>query len=182
MNVMEAIKSRRSIRKYKHDPVSEETLEIVLDAARWAPSWENKQCWRFVVVREPETRARISEALRHGNPSIDAVRNAPAVIVACAQLGRSGFMKGEAMTSKGDWFMFDVALAMQNLALAAHELGLGTVNVGWFDEQKVEEILQIPEGVVVVELTPLGYPDEEAIAPRRKELGDIVFRERYGQP
>jgi len=182
MNMMEAIKSRRSIRKYKPDPVSDKDLETVLDAARWAPSWANTQCWRFVVVKEPETRARISEALSPGNPAADAVRNAPVAIVACAQLGRSGFKRGEAMTSKGDWFMFDVALAMQNLTLAAHELGLGTVHIGLFDAKKVEEILQVPEGVVVVELTPLGYPDEQPQGPGRKDFSEIAFREKYGQP
>ena len=182
MNVMEAMKSRRSIRKYKSDPVSDKDLETVLDAAHWAPSWANTQCWRLVVVKEPEARGRIAEALAHGNPAADAVRSAPVVIVACAQLGRSGFKRGEAMTSKGDWFMFDVALAMQNLTLAAYALGLGTVHVGLFDAKKVEEILQVPEGVVVVELTPLGYPDEQSKGPGRKELNEIVFQEKYGQP
>ncbi|GAG10650.1 unnamed protein product, partial [marine sediment metagenome] len=123
MNVIEAIRDRRSIRKYKTDLVSVETLEAVLDAARWAPSWANKQCCRLVVVEKPENKLSIAEALSPTNPAIDAVQNAPVLIVACAEMGRSGFKKGEAATDKGDWFMFDVALAMQNLTLAAHELG-----------------------------------------------------------
>ena len=67
------------------------------------------------------------------------------------------------------------------MALAAHSRGLGTVHVGTFDAKKVEEILGVPEGVVVVEMTPLGYHDEEPTAPLRKELSEIVFYERYGQ-
>ena len=182
MDIFEAMKGRRSIRKYKTDPVDEGTIESVLDAARWAPSWANTQCWRFVVIRQAETKARIAEALRPGNPATDAVRSAPVVIVACAQLGRSGYKRGEAMTSKGDWFMFDVALAMQNLTLAAHAKGLGTVHVGLFDAKKVEEILQVPQGITVVELTPLGYPDEQPEEPGRKALSEIVFYEKYAEP
>jgi nitroreductase len=181
MTVMEAINRRRSVRKYKADPISEETIDLVLGAARWAPSWANTQCWRFVVVREAETKARIAEALRQGNPATDAVRNAPVVVVACAELGKSGFYKGETATDKGDWFMFDVALAMQNLVLTAHELGLGTVHVGLMDAKKIEETLQVPEGIRVVELTPLGYPDEQPKVPKRRELSEIVFHEKYGQ-
>jgi nitroreductase len=74
-----------------------------------------------------------------------------------------------------------VALAMQNLTLAAHGLGLGTVHVGLIDAEKIEEILQVPEGVRVVELIPLGYPAEQPRGPGRKELSEIVFREKYGQ-
>jgi nitroreductase len=181
MNVTEAIKGRRSVRKYKTDPISEETLEMVLEAARWAPSWANTQCWRFVVVRGTEIKARIAETLSPGNPATDAVRNAPVVIVACAELGKSGYKRGEMATDKGDWFMFDVALAMQNLVLAAHELGLGTVHVGLMDAKRIEEILQVPEGLRVVELTPLGYPEEQPKGPGRRELGEIVFYEKYGQ-
>ena len=77
--------------------------------------------------------------------------------------------------------MFDVALAMQNLVLAAYAAGLGTVHVGLFDAKEAARILEVPEGVVVVEMTPLGYPNEEPIAPRRKESADIVFKEKYGK-
>jgi len=77
--------------------------------------------------------------------------------------------------------MFDVALAMQNLTLATHSLGLGTVHVGRFDAQKAAQILNVPQGVVIVEMTPLGYPEKEEKAPPRKELSELVFRESYGQ-
>jgi nitroreductase len=181
MDVMQAIKQRRSVRKYQSKPVPDEVLKTVLEAAQWAPSWANTQCSRFVVVKNPETKAKLAEALIGNNPATEAVRNAPVVIVACAETERSGFYKGQASTDKGDWFMFDVALAMQNLALASHSLGLGTVHVGRLDAKKVEEILQVPEGVRVVELTPLGYPDGPAQGPGRKELSEIVFNEKYGQ-
>ena len=185
MEVMQAIKERRSIRKYKPDPVSDEAINTVLDAARWAPSWANTQCWRFVVVRDPEVRAKLADTLTAYSPGKEnragvAIRSAPVVIVACAELGRSGYYKGgEQATDKGDWFMFDVALAMQNLTLAAHAIGLGTVHVGLFEAKEVAKILDVPANVAVVEMTPLGYADEEPAAPRRKELAEIVFQGNY---
>jgi nitroreductase len=77
--------------------------------------------------------------------------------------------------------MFDVALAMQNLVLAAHSLGLGTVHVGRFDAKKAEAVLEVPEGFRVVEMTPLGYPDQEPPVRPRKELSEIVFYDKYGR-
>ena len=181
MEVQEAIKSRRSIRKYKTDPVDDKTLELVLEAARWAPSWNSNQCWRFVVVRDGEIKRELSGTLPESNPARKAVQNAPVVIVACAELGKSGYIGGVLSSDKGDWFMFDVALAMQNLVLAAHSLGLGTVYIGWFNEAKASQILGIPEGACVVAMTPLGYPDQQRNPTPRKELDEIVFHERFGQ-
>jgi nitroreductase len=181
MDVMSAIKSRRSVRHYRADPVNEEDLSAVLEAARWAPSWANTQCWRAVVVRDPAIKAKLAGTLSSGNPATAAITEAPIVIAACAELGRAGYKRGEVCTDKGDWFMFDVALAMQNLALAAHSLGLGTVHVGLVDAPKAAEILQLPAGVAFVEMTPLGYPSEESKAPPRKELSEIVFDDRYEQ-
>jgi nitroreductase len=181
MDVLSAIRNRRSVRHYKSDPVKDEDLVTVIDAARWAPSWANTQCWRFVIVRDPATKARLAGTLNPGNPATDALTEAPIVIAACAVLGRAGYKRGEACTDKGDWFMFDVALAMQNLALAAHSLGLGTVHVGLVDARKAAEILRLPAGMVFVEMTPLGYPNEEAKAPPRKSLEEIVFQDRCGQ-
>jgi len=181
MEVLEAIKTRPSIRHYKPDAISEEKLNAVLEAARWAPSRSNTQCWRFIVVKDKEVRARLAETLRPGNPAYLAVKEAPIVIVACAELSHDGFIDGKQVTDSGDWYMFDVALAMQNLTLAAHSLGLGTVHIAAFNSQEVTRILKIPQGVAVVEMTPLGYPAKQARTPLRKELSELVFRESYGQ-
>jgi len=180
MEVLEAIKTRRSVRKYKAAPVDDRALGLVLEAARWAPSWANTQCWKFIVVRENNVKAELAGTMGE-NPATDAVRNAPVVIVACAELEKSGYFHGEPATDKGDWFMFDVALAMQNLVLAAHSLGLGTVHVGRFDAKKAEAVLEVPAGFRVVEMTPLGYPDQEPPVRPRKELSEIVFYDKYGR-
>lgn len=185
MDVMQAIKERRSVRKYKPDEVSEEALNTVLDAARWAPSWTNTQCWRFIVVHDSETKNKMAGTLTSAqfpkNPAAEAIRSAPLAIVACAERGKSGYYKGEPSTSKGDWYMYDIALAMQNLVLAAHAIGLGTVHVGLFDAKEMGRILGVPPGFEVVSLTPLGYPDETPKAPPRKDIPDIVFKDKYGR-
>ena len=189
MEVLEAIKTRRSIRKYKPAPVDDKSVEIVLEAARWAPSWANTQCWRFIVVRDSGVKNRLADALiavgDRPNRAADAIKSAPVAVVACDELGKSGYYyrePGGPATDKGDWYMFDVALAMQNLTLAAHSLGLGTVHVGAFDAKRVETILGLPEGFCVVEMTPLGYPEVESVVKpgKRKELSEIVSQDKFG--
>ncbi len=179
MEVQEAIKSRRAIRRYKTTPVNDRTRELVLEAARWAPSWANTQCWRFIVVRDANTKSRLAATLPESNPAFNAVKEAPVVIVACAELGKAGYKRGEVTTDKGDWYMFDVALAMQNLVLAAHSLGLGTVYIGLFDAKKAAGVLEVPPGFCVVTMTPLGYPDHQPSPTLRKELTEIVSYEKY---
>ena len=180
MEVLEAIKTRRSIRKYKTTPVDDMTIELVLEAARWAPSWANTQCWRFIVVRNTNIKSELADIVGANNRAAGAIREAPVVIVACAELGKAGYFNGESVTEKGDWYMFDVALAMQNLVLAAHSLGLGTVHIGKFDAKLVADILQVPEGFCVVEMTPLGYPEEKPEVKPRQELSEIVFYDKFG--
>jgi nitroreductase len=179
MDVLEAIKGRRSIRKYNSDPISDEMLDEVLEAVRWSPTWANTQCWEVIVIREPEIKARVAETLPPGNPALSSLRDAPILLVFCAIRNLSGFKRGEAMTDKGDWFMFDIGVAMENLCLAAHSLGLGTVIVGLFDAKKVESLLGVPENISVLAMTPLGYPQKEVSAPGRKELVDFVHFETY---
>jgi nitroreductase len=180
MELMEAIKSRRSIRSYKPDTIEEEKLNQIFEAVRWAPSWANTQCWEFIVVKNPETKKKLSETLSKGNPATDAVKTAPIVLVACAKKGVSGYKRGEPVTSKGDWYMFDMGLAIQNLTLAAHSLGLGTVNIGAFNAEEVAKILGVPENIEVVELIPLGYPEKIPNPPPRKNIEEFVFYEKYG--
>jgi nitroreductase len=192
MDVMQAIKGRRSIRKYRAEPVPEEALQTVLEAARWAPSWSNTQCWRLIVVRDKETKSKLADILKgvrpgRANPATEAVRSAPVVIAACAELGLTGYYRDESgenklATDKGEaWYMFDVALAMQNMSLAAHALGLGTVHTGSLNAVEAARILDVPENVIVVELMPLGWPDEEPAARPRKEINEFVFFEKYNK-
>lgn len=190
MEVLEAINTRRSIRHYKPDPIDDETLQKVLEAARWAPSWSNTQCWRFVIVRDSHIKTELAGCLIKlqkedtlvDNPALKAFPQAPVIIVLCAEMGKSGTRSdGSWETDKGDWFMFDTALAMQNLVLAAHALGLGTVIIGAFDAGKVAEILEVPAGFRVVAMTPLGFPERVGKVPPRKELSEIVFHDKYGQ-
>jgi nitroreductase len=187
LDTLEAIKNRRSIRKYKPDPVDDKTLNIVLEAARLAPSWSNTQCWKFIVVRDNILKAQLAESIQINplmgrNPATKAFTTAPVVIVACAEKGVSGLFNGKTATEKGEWwFLFDVALAMENLVLAATSLGLGTVHVALFDALKVASILGVPDGYHVVEMTPLGYPEYQPDPRPRKSLSQIVFHEKFGK-
>jgi len=117
------------------------------------------------------------------NAAAGAFKQAPVLIVLCAELGKAGFRAdGTPITEKGDyWFMFDIALAMENLVLAAHSLGLGTVIVGGFDAKKVAQILEVPTGFTVVTMTPLGFPDHKGQVSPRKELSEVLYKEKYGK-
>jgi nitroreductase len=178
---MEAIHKRRSIRKYKPDPVSEEALQRIMEAVRWSPSWANTQCWEFVVVRDPKVKSEILKTVPETNRVHSAMVEAPVILILCGKKGISGFKKGEVTTIKGDWLMFDTGIAMQNLCLAAYSLGLGTVVVGMFDHKKAEEILGVPGDVEVVAMTPLGYPATGGATPKRKDISEFVFSDRYGE-
>jgi nitroreductase len=179
MELMEAIKRRRSIRKYKSDPVPGEVLQAVMEAVRWAPSWANTQCWEVIAVKDPKIKSDLATVLPKTNPALSSMTDAPLVLVLCGKKGVSGYYKGQPATAKGDWLMFDTGLAMQNLCLAAHALGLGTVVVGMFDHKKAEEILGLPQNVEVVAITPLGYPAAEGGTPKRKEVSEFVFYDKY---
>ncbi len=182
MDVFEALTTRRSVRKYEPTPVPDADLERILEAARLAPSWANTQCWELIVIRNAETKRQLCETLTETNPARRAVVDAPVLIAACGRRGLSGMKGGQPTTKHGDWFLFDVALILHQLSLAAWDLGLGTVHVGLFDHDAAARILGVPEGVEVVELMPLGRPAGPARpAPSRKPLSDFVFSEKYGQ-
>ena len=181
MDIFEAITNRHSIRHYKPDPVSDKDLDAILEAARQAPSWKNTQCWRFIVIKNPAVKNALADSLPQFNPAANAIRQAPIAIVACAEIGKSGYGPEKPETDKGDyWYMYDIGLAMEHLVLAAAALGLGTVHVGLFDAPKIAALMNVPEGYCVVALTPLGYPEKPASARPRKETAEIVYYDKFG--
>jgi nitroreductase len=168
MDVMTAIKTRTSIRKYLPKPVEEEKLHMVLEAARLSPSARNDQNWHFIVVRDEKKKDLLFEA------SFEQpwVKEAPCAIVACATDKR--FMDCGQPTDT-----VNVSIAMSYTILEAHELGLGTCWLGHFKADKVKEALDIPENVTVIGFTPLGYPAENPEARPRRALSDIVSYDKY---
>lgn len=178
MEVFEAITGRRSVREYLDSAVSEDDIRKVLDCARWAPSWANTQCARHVVVKDASLKARLKETLTPNNPARDSFDVCPVVIAVLGKLGKAGCKKGVALDDK-QWHMFDCALAVQNICLGAHALGLATVIVGAFDYRAAAGVLGVPEGLHVVCLLPLGYPKRTPDAPARKELSDLVSTDEF---
>ena len=175
MDVLEAIRTRRSVRQYQARPVDAETLRAVLEAARWAPSWANTQCTRYTVVQDPALKAALIDTFSEKNPARRGAADAPVMVAVSARKGLAGYYHGGPVTDQGDaWTMFDVALAIQNLTLAAHALGLGTVQVGYFDMAKAARLLEIPPDEVMVELIPLGWPAHEPAVPARLLMEELV--------
>jgi len=151
-----------------------------------APSWGNIQCWRLIVIRDLRTKKAISEltgsfdrSFRYvpkTNPAKRGIVEAPVLIAVCADPSQFGSLQGK------HYYMIDIGLAAQNLMLSARALGLGTVFVGVFDEEKVRRLLNVPSNVRIIGLFPLGYPRTEAVrGPSRKPLHEFVFHEKWGE-
>ena len=185
MDLFEAINTRRSVRRFSDRPVEEDKLNALLEAVRRAPSWSNLQCWRFVVVKEADQKNKLSDLSflesffstygYSANPAQRGLAEAPLVIVACADPKKSGHLWEQ------PYYMADVGIASQNLMLAAHALGLGTVFVGVFQEQEIKALLHIPPEIRVVGLFPIGYPlKSKKEGTARQSLDEIVFEESWG--
>jgi len=173
MDVFEAIKGRRSVRAFKRQNVSEETVEKLIDAGRWAPSAGNIQPWEFIIVRKAEIKAKLAEAAL----GTGFIEEAPVVIVVCADENRS--MQGYGVRGKTLYCLQDTAAAIQNIHLAAFALGLGTCWVGAFQEEEAKEALKIPNGVRPVAIIPLGYAAEPVSPRRRRSVDQIVHYEVF---
>jgi nitroreductase len=181
MELKEAVQTRRSIRSYKTDDVSDDILNEIFELVKMSPSWANTQCWEFVIVRDEKIKEELINTMPEGNPARKACMDAPVLIVAIGKKGLSGFKRGEAMTNKGDnWYMFDVGIAMQTLSLVAHDKGLGTVILGLFDAEKAGEIIGVKDNATVVAMTPIGFPAKDSKCPPRKDVKDFVFKDKYG--
>ena len=200
MDLFEAIEARRSVRKYRDEPVPRELIDRVLEAARVAPSTSNTQSWKFDIITEPETKKKLRE-LAYGQKFVE---EAPVVIACCLDFeafaergkrtlelvlkgkvrpslemmlrsvrgGRDKELEGERVIVNG---AINVAIATEHMALAATALGLGTCWVRAFEAAPVEELLGIPEGCKVLVLLTLGYPAQSPPARPRKPLPDILI-------
>jgi nitroreductase len=173
MEFLAVIKNRRSVRKYKPDPVPDEDIEYILNAARLAPSWKNQQCWRYVVVKDKKKIEKIASARPK---SQDWLAESPVMIVACANPDDSGHREGK------DYYLVDIGISFEHLLLAARDRGLGTCWIGGFDEKTVKEAIEAPDNIRIVAYTPLGYPvEEKGEITERKPFEEITFYEKYGQ-
>jgi nitroreductase len=169
MDVMTAIKLRRSIRSYSDEPIEEEKLEAILESARLSPSAGNRQDRKFIVVTDKAIREKLVDAA-HGQ---QFVGQAPVVIVACAT--QAGYI----MPCEVLAYPVDVAIAVDHITLAAVEQGLGTCWIGAFKQDDVKKLLGIPDNVRVVALLPIGYPSEVPDPRPRKNLDDIISYEKW---
>lgn len=171
MDIYEIVRTRRSVRSFLDKSIPDDTLNRILNAARLAPSANNRQEWRFIVVRNPDTRHALAKVA--GNQMF--IAEAPVVLVCC------GVDYGKVMHCGQAAYPIDVAIAIDHITLCAVAEGLGTCWIGHFDEAAVKELLGIPNPVRVVELLPMGYPGETAEgAKRRLPLDTIVIPERWG--
>ena len=167
MQFIELARKRYSVRSYKADPVEDDKLQLVLQAARLAPTAANRQAFRLIVVL---TKDRKSELLRIYNRPWFV--QAPMVICICA-IPNEAWVRSDGKDYSG----VDAAIVMDHLVLAATDLGLGTCWIAAFDPAAAREVLVIPQHVDPVAFTPLGYPADQSSTKKRKDLDDLV---KYG--
>lgn len=171
MSVLQLIKRRRSIRKYKPNQVERDKLERILEAGRLAPSAANRQPWHFIAVTDPEHVATLRAS--YAKPW---EVTAPAILAVCIEPSKSWVRKKDGE----EFWKVDAAIALQNMVLCAAEEGLGTCWIASFDEEDARKVLGVPNDVRVVAMTPLGYPDEvKGEVTERKDLKEIVHYEKW---
>ena len=170
MDVYQAIKTRYSCRSYKVEPVPEEKLNKVLEAARLAPSAHNEQEWKFIVIKDAKKREQLAEAAGQS-----FIAEAPVIIVAVAT-------DPEHVLSSGvPAYAVDLAIAVEHMALQATEEGLGTCWIGAFSQEEVKGVLGIPEEYKVVALLPLGFPADKPKPKSRKNIKEIICYENFSE-
>lgn len=174
-SVLDSIKKRRSVVRFESTPLDGKKLKAILEAGRWAPSWLNKQPWSFIVVKDQD----LKEKLSHAVPTVfvQGLREAPICIAVVVDAAEDPYH-----------FVEDGAVATQNMALAAHSLGLYSCWIGVFDvknqrnssENNVKQILQVPKTHRVISLLPIGYTTQEITKKERKTLNQIVYENKFG--
>ena len=169
--LMGLLRGRRSIRRYRPDPVPEEMLEQLLEAGRWAPSASNRQPWHIIVVRDEEIRQQMAEHAAAYVIRWAQVGEAPLLLVLCGD-GRNPVYR--------QFLHEDVGLAGAQMMLQAKALGLGSCWIGALDRKAIASILKLPEHLEIVGLLTVGFPAEDPPPPPRKPLAEIVHYDVYG--
>jgi len=167
--VLEAIKNRYSVRKFKDKPIEQEKLEAVLEAARLAPSASNKQTWKFVVIRDPEKRKQLTEICRGQK----FVSEAPITIAIC------NTNLDYVMTCGMNAPVIDGTIAAEHIVLQAVELDLGTCWIGSFYHDQLAELINLPKDYIIVGLLPLGYPDIKKKKRNLKSIDEVVVWDSF---
>jgi len=168
MKVLEVISKRYSCRAYQDKKIEQKKLDVIMEAARLAPSARNMQDWRFVVVTQRKTRRQVA-ALTN---SPEVFEKAGAIIAACSN---SDYVMrcGQAISP------IDVSIALEHICLQATDLGLGTCWIGSFDPEKVARVLGIPDDIQIIELMAVGYPADGRREPDREPIENVVCYEKW---
>jgi Nitroreductase len=177
MEALECIKGRRSIRRFTDEKIPADKIRQLVDMAAYAPSWKNTQVVRYMAVQDQVIKSRIADNCVLGFTGNTAIiKDCPVLMLITIVQGISGYEKtGEPSTSKADrWEVFDAGIATQTFCLAANDMGLGTVIMGVFDEDKVAKAVDLPKEQAVAAMVALGYPDIAPNAPRRKN-SDVLL-------
>ena len=165
-DILNLIKTRRSVRDYLDKPIPKETIDKILEAGRWAPSGANIQPWHFIAVTSPELRRQVGNQSKFLFIKSMHVSQAPLIIVLCGN-PRSNFYKT------------DCALAGANIVMEATALGIGSCWIGAFNETKIKEILDIPEKISIIALITFGYFTKNPKPPPKLNLNQIVHWEKF---
>jgi len=173
LDVFEAIKNRRSVRKYKPELVPEGLVQKILEAAVWAPSASNIQPWNFIVIKDE----KVLDMVRKISPGYFG--DATLAILVCSDKERAHKLGGE--LGRDYLTVADCAVAVQNMLLAAYASGLGTCIVKSFSSTAIKHILEIPDGIEPELLVIVGYPDQSPKPPLRRPLQQITYLNRYGE-
>ena len=176
LDFQELVKTRRSIRRFQQRPVEKEKIKKCVEAARFAPSAEHVQPWRFIIIDDPEKKRLLCEKAFSGiyAPTRWAYQ-APTIVVILAKLDILANRLGKQVQGTS-YYLIDIGIAGEHFVLQAHELGLGSCWIGWYSEKGVRKALAIPRKYKIVSLLALGYP---ASFPKkekiRKPLEDICI-------
>ncbi|MHA1712878.1 MAG: nitroreductase family protein [Candidatus Ranarchaeia archaeon] len=171
MDMIEILQQRTSIRKYKDSPVDFNMILQLLDAARLAPSAMNQQTWEFIWIDDPAVKEQLyNVCVSQVRGKMEFLKESAGIIAAVCRPEDSP-----------RWARINVAIALQNIAITAVSLGLGTCWVGAFDPKIVGPILKVPEDREVVAMMVVGWPDQVPTEKDRKPLEDICYKNQYGK-